>query len=78
MSRETKEVTRAVRTTLTQMGVDTQGLEIVVSGGMVRIQGELKKLKGFSELSEKLAKKLREDIAQRLRRNKHIKRVMFI
>ncbi len=45
-----------VRATLTQMGVDTQGLEISLTGSTVQIRGEVKKLKGSLGLVPKANK----------------------
>lgn len=70
-------IVQMVRMTLVQLGVNTQGLDIVVSGGTVHLRGEIRKLKPSAFDSEKGQRRLLENISERLRHNKQIKRVLF-
>ncbi len=79
MAKESMMTAKWVRMTLTQMGVDTQGLEISLTGSTVQIRGEVRKLKGSLGLgSDSKQTRLLEMISQRLRQHKAIKRVMFL
>jgi hypothetical protein len=56
LAKESMQAVKWVRATLTQMGVDTQGLEISLTGSTVQIRGEVKKLKGSLGLVPKANK----------------------
>jgi hypothetical protein len=78
VSHEGKIVVRWVRASLVQMGVETQGLDIMYSNGGIQIRGEIRRQKpSFSE-TDKSRKRLLETIGERLRQHKLIKRVRII
>jgi len=78
MNKEIRSLAKYVRMTLTQLGVDTTEIDILVSGGTVHLRGELKKIKPSAFDSDKTHKRLMETIAQKLRSHKEIKRVHFL
>ena len=78
MRGEARNLAKAVRMTLTQLGIDTAGVDIMVSGGTVNIRGELKPLKPSGFESERTRASRMELITQRLRLQKAIKRVRFL
>ena len=78
MSRESQSLAKCVRMTLTQLGIDTTGVDIMVSGSSVSIKGELKPLKASGFESEKSRASRKELIMQRLRAHKGIKYVRFL
>ncbi len=78
MSKESQSLAKWVRMTLTQLGIDTSGLGIMIFGGTVQIKGDLKPIKPLGFESERTQKKRVERISQRLRNHKAIKRVQFL
>lgn len=78
MSKESMEIGKWVRATLVQMGVDTGGLDIFVTGTSVSLKGELKRLKPSFAETETSKKQLMESVRDRLRSKKEIKRVQFL
>ena len=78
MRGEARNLAKAVRMTLTQLGIDTTGVDIMVSGGTVSIKGELKPIKPSGFESDRTRMSRMELITQRLRLHKTIKRVRFL
>lgn len=78
MSKESQSIAKWVRMTLTQLGIDTLGLDILVSGSTVHLKGKLKKIKSSGFDTDRTYKKLMETAAQRLRSHRDIKRVLFL
>lgn len=78
MRGEARNLAKAVRMTLTQLGIDTKGVDIMVSGGTVSIKGELKPFKPTGFESDRTRESRIELVTQRLRLQKAIKRVRFL
>jgi len=78
VKKEGLSISRWVRATLTQLGVDTTNLDITLSGGSVQLRGEIKRLKTSEFDSDQTHRRLLEQITERLRSHKAIKRVKII